>query len=101
MVLKWSIGAKRDLREIHGFYSENASLKVAKKMVERIIIRADQLIDAPYSGAVEKHLENKKFPYRFLVFRHFKIYYLVNGELVVIVGVFDCRQNPEKLKKLV
>jgi plasmid stabilization system protein ParE len=97
MVLKWSVGAKRDLRQIHAFYAEHASSNVAKRMVERIVSRANQLIDAPYSGTLEKHLEGKKYPYRFLVFRYFKVHYIVNGEQIVIVGVFDCRQNPDKL----
>jgi len=36
-----------------------------------------------------------------LVNRRYKIVYFVNDELIYIVAVFDCHQNPNKLKKYI
>jgi len=51
-------------------------------------------------GQVEELLKDKfKEEFRYLVFRQYKIIYLVNIDehRVDIVNVFDCRQNPTKM----
>jgi plasmid stabilization system protein ParE len=54
----------------------------------------------PLLGAKEPLLNNRPFEYRFIVESNYKIIYRFNENVVRIVSVFDCRQNPQKVKKI-
>jgi hypothetical protein len=38
--------------------------------------------------------------FRYLVESNYKIIYWKEDEIITIASVFDCRQNPEKIKKI-
>jgi hypothetical protein len=51
-------------------------------------------------GTVEPLLWEFAEEYRYLVVGNYKLVYYIDCETAIyIVAVFDCRQNPEKLKK--
>jgi len=51
------------------------------------------------SGPVESINSNKSKKYRYLVISHYKIYFSLRNGNVFIQTIFDCKQNPKKLKK--
>ncbi|MGS2765122.1 type II toxin-antitoxin system RelE/ParE family toxin [Sinomicrobium sp. M5D2P9] len=62
----WSEFAERQLDDIFEYYSENASARVAKKLVIGLINEPQKLIHNPSSGQAEPLLQERKEPYRYL-----------------------------------
>ncbi|MGE0930772.1 type II toxin-antitoxin system RelE/ParE family toxin [Peijinzhouia sedimentorum] len=95
----WSEFAEIQLDEIFDFYKKEASLRVANKLVREIIFDSESLSDNPFIGQIEFRLENRKFEYRYLLCKHYKIIYSVSIEqgLIKIADVFDTRQYPPKI----
>lgn len=57
------------------------------------------LLDNPYYGQLETILEGFQLEYRRVFIKpYFKIVYTVDGEDVVLVDVWDVRQNPDALR---
>jgi len=51
----------------------------------------------PLIGGKESLLSERPFEYRFLIKNNYKIIYRFNENLIRIISVFDCRQNPKKI----
>jgi plasmid stabilization system protein ParE len=97
----WSDFAEARLDNILQYYYDNASEKVAAKIVRNIILKTSKLIENPYIGKIEELLSDREESYRYLVGANYKIIYSVDEEnhLIKIADVFDTRQNPVKLKR--
>jgi plasmid stabilization system protein ParE len=95
--INWSPRSEQHLQRIYFFYLENATEQVALSVILRIVEKTQQLAYMPFSGGVAEEVTMGLHQYRFLVYKHFKIYYFVTAELIEIAGVFDCRQDPDKL----
>ncbi len=54
----------------------------------------------PLVGAKESLLAKSPLEYRFLIKKNYKIIYRFNENLIRIISVFDCRQNPKKIEGL-
>jgi hypothetical protein len=54
----------------------------------------------PFSGPKEELLIDYPEEFRYLVESNYKIIYWKKDNLITIASVFDCRQNPDKIKKL-
>jgi toxin ParE1/3/4 len=50
-------------------------------------------------GAIEENLIELKQQHRYLVEGNYKIIYRLINNDIYITDIFDCRQNPEKMKK--
>ena len=63
---------------------------------------AEKLKKYPTIGQEEELLENDSREFRYLVFKNYKIIYLVNmvKNQIEIFDVFDTRQNPIKIKRV-
>lgn len=92
----WSSRSLNDLDRAHDLLSEQ-SLKAANQTVETILERVIQLEQFPESGQVELSLAHRKKEHRYLVSGHHKIIYRIEKRKILIVRVFDTRQNPSKL----
>jgi plasmid stabilization system protein ParE len=101
MVVRWTARADKRTEEIFRFY-EQKSERVARKIVSEIRTSAEQLITFPQMAAVDRFLTERPETFRSLVVVRglFKIIYFVNeiADEIVIVSVWDCRQNLEYLK---
>ncbi len=97
----WSEFAERQLDDIFEYYSENATARVAKKLVIGLINEPLKLIHNPYSGQIEPLLQKRKECYHYLVYKSYKIIYSVDQEngFIKVADVFDARQDPEKIKR--
>ncbi|OFX32213.1 MAG: hypothetical protein A2X08_08285 [Bacteroidetes bacterium GWA2_32_17] len=95
----WSDSAISDLQDIHDYYLAKASLKVANKIVTYIVDKSLLLSKNPRIGQTETLLKHKKEEIRYLVEGNYKIVYVIEGQIVFIATIFDCRQDPNKLAK--
>lgn len=95
----WTRFAENRLSDIFDYYKSKASLQVAKKITTKIIDKTISLEKQPKLGAIEELLNNRIQEFRYLVSTNYKIIYYINyqTEKVVIVNVFDTRQNPDKI----
>lgn len=93
----WTDTARDQLEDIFEFHKDVAGLKIARKLVKKLIDRTIQLENNPRSGPIEPLLAGRAFEYRSLVEGNYKIIYMIDVNYVYISSVFDCRQNPEKM----
>lgn len=95
----WQPLAMQDLRDIYDYYVDNASLKFAKELKKKILDSSKYLSKHPEMGNIEENLKLSKKDYRyFLVEENYKVLYIVSETEVNILGVFDTRQSPDKMK---
>jgi len=97
----WTDFAKNELQSIFDFYKLRASINIARKLVIGISEAVLNLSNQPNIGQKEELLANRPEEFRYLVYKNYKIIYLVNSEQhrFEIVDVFDTRQNPVKMKR--
>lgn len=100
MTVLWSDSAISDLQTIYDYYLTTANATVAVKMVDLLVDKSQLLADNPRIGQEEELLKHRKIEIRYLVERQYKIVYLIEGQVVLIATVFDCRQDTKKLKKI-
>ncbi len=98
--IEWSELATKQLNDIYDYYSFKAGTSIAKKIVNKIIDRVEILHKNPLSGPSEELLNELPEDFRYLVESNYKIVYWKEGEKITIASVFDCRQNPEKIKNV-
>ena len=94
----WTDPAKKDLRQIFDYYFSVAGERVAEKIANGILEEIEILFLQPQVGAIEELLLHKQDLYRYLVKGNYKIIYRVKKNVIVIDALFDCRQNPTKMK---
>lgn len=98
--IEWSELSERQLTDIYNYYSSEASPGIAKRIVNKIISRVEILYENPLAGAKEELLTEYPEDFRYLVEGNYKIIYWKVQKMITVASVFDCRQNPEKMKKL-
>lgn len=99
MKIVWTAESLKRLKEIFDYYNKEASIIIAKKLVEGIISHTDILVNQPEIRSIEELLKKRKNNYRYLVYKNYKIIYWHDNDKIYIATVFDTRQNPQKMKK--
>ncbi|MDF1549570.1 MAG: type II toxin-antitoxin system RelE/ParE family toxin [Bacteroidales bacterium] len=95
-IVIWSEVALKDLETIYFFIAKN-SIHAANAIIDDIYNKTRQLSMKGFSESGQIDDINAK--YRRLIEGNYKILYSITENQIVIHGVFDCRQNPKKLKK--
>ena len=95
----WTEEAIARLKDIFDYYSEEATVRIAQKLVIEIVDYADILISHPELGAIEELPKGRKNKYHYLVCKNYKIIYWKGKNIISIATVFDTRRNPKKIKK--
>jgi len=92
----WSETAKDDLKQIFDYFA-SFSLQSAENIVFGIITKIEQieLQGFELSGSIDTINPN----YRRLITGNYKILYKIYPDKIIIHGIFDARQSPDKLKK--
>jgi plasmid stabilization system protein ParE len=95
----WTDTAYSSLRKVHDFIAED-SPEGAKNVVKELVRLSQSLETLPRRNPIEPSLAEASVEYRFLAKWNFKIIYtiLTDDQIVLVVLVFDTRQNPKKLK---
>lgn len=96
----WTDSAIEKLEEIFDHYKTNAGLEIAQRIVSSIVDATITLETHPEIGQKEDLLKDRKNEYRYLVSGNYKIIYWIDRPLVKIATVFDCRQNPVRMKDI-
>jgi len=96
----WSELAEIQLKDIYDYYSLNASPRVSERIITNIIEKVDVLLTNPLMGAKEELLSCYSLDFRYLIVGNYKLIYWLEKDLITIASVFDCRQNPVKIKIL-
>ncbi len=100
MRIEWSELSEKQLKDILDYYSIEASPRIASNIINKIIDRVSILENSPLAGPTEELLGEYPEEFRYLVESNYKIIYWRKGNLITIASVFDCRQNPKKIKKI-
>lgn len=95
----WTNFAISELKNIFLYYRMVAGEKTADKIRKSIFNATKPLITNPLIGGVEESLIALKQGHRYLVEGNYKIIYRVIDKTIYITDIFDCRQNPIKMKK--
>ena len=97
----WSDFAEKQLDEIFDYYVENASLKVAKNLLQKLLAEPNRILDNPEMLQIEELLINRQDEYRYIVCKNYKIIYSIDYklQLIKIADVFDTCQNPTKIRR--
>jgi plasmid stabilization system protein ParE len=76
-----------------------AGEKIANKIKKSIFTATKPIIRQPFIGAVEENLTDLKEDHRYLGEGNYKIIYRLIDNEIYITDIFDCRQNPTKMKR--
>jgi toxin ParE1/3/4 len=95
----WTNFATSELKNIFLYYRMVAGEKVANKIRKSIFSTTKPLIKQPLIGAIEENLIELKQGHRYLVDGNYKIIYRQIDNNIYITDIFDCRQNPSKMKR--
>lgn len=101
IVVIWSDTAILELRDIYDYHYLKASRKVADRLTNSIVDQTLLLEKSPRLGQTEEILSYLHLDIRYLIHGNYKIVYWVDDNIITIATVFDCRQNPKKLKNTV
>ena len=96
MNLVWSQEANNSLSKIY-FYILTDSPQNAEMVVDKIIELAETLKEERFEYAIDPIINKQKF--RHISIWNYKIIYERNLNNIVILDIFDGRQNPLKLDK--
>ena len=96
----WTDTAIERLEEIFDYYKNKVNLEVARSIVSAIVDSTIRLETQPTIGQLEDLLKDRTIEYRHLVSGNYKIIYWIDEPFIKIATVFDCRQNPIKIKKV-
>lgn len=100
MKVIWMLSAEEQLEDIYNFLARQ-NIKFAVNTYNTIIEEADKLVAFPEIAAKELLLAGEVKTYRSLIVnKTYKVVYRFNPEKeeVVVVSVWDCRQDPKTLK---
>lgn len=95
----WTNFAISELKNIYLYYRMVASDTVADKIRKSIFDATKPLTKEPLIGQIEENLIELKQEHRYLVEGNYKIIYRIISDNVYITDIFDCRQNPQKIKR--
>lgn len=101
MKVVWTERAAQHLESIYEQYLLlTCSELQASSIYNEILNQSARLSDFPSLGVREILLEDSETKYRSLVVFHgnYKLIYFVEGDTVVISGVWNCRMNPKRLQ---
>ncbi len=93
MKIVWSRVADDDLGQIYGYY-EARSLRAARRLLRHLFEAIDLLAEMPEMGRPSRYQTERD--YRELVVEHYKIFYYLEQDRLVIARLWDTRQDPSR-----
>lgn len=84
--IKWTVKALKDLKAINDYISLD-SIFYAKRFVDRLIDRVDQLIEFPESGRIVPEKNTSEI--RELIESHYRIFYRLQKGKVTILRIHN------------
>ena len=98
----WTDLAESQLDLILQYISDNFGYDATLKLLDDVEHTNCLLATQPYIGFVEPSLVDCAKVYRCLVInKHDKVIYCVDDNTIEVVIFWDCRQNPQKMLRLI
>jgi plasmid stabilization system protein ParE len=89
----WSESAERIFTQILEFYIERNGSKVySRKLNDEVLTLLSILSKQPFLG-----IRTEIIDVRLFIKRNYKIFYQIEEEKIIILLIWDCRQNPQGL----
>jgi plasmid stabilization system protein ParE len=85
------------LKFIFDYYKTKASFSIAHKIKNSCFDRVEILFQNPEAGPIDEVLKELNEGHRYLIEGNYKIIYKINSNTIFITGVFDTRQEPQKI----
>ncbi len=98
MKLFYTQQALNSLQECLDFFPPEVPNEKVNEIRDRILAKADALLLNPYIGQIEEYLEHLEKNHRRIIDGNYKILYRIENETIYITDIFDCRQDPSKMK---
>ena len=98
MQVKFTQQAKDRLDSILQYYVDKGLSKAGRQIRAKIIAKTLILKAFPYAGPEDEYLNSLGAGYRYLVEGDYKIIYKVEDNVILVLEIFDTRQDPGKLK---
>ena len=89
----WNKRASNKLTKIIDFLNEVASEKVVRQFVENVDEKISLIKKFPEIGRPSSKNKTIRF---FRIDKHKLLYYRKKGNTIIIINIFDTRQNPNK-----
>lgn len=96
MIVIWSKEARNSLSGIYNYIYEDSPQNAAM-VLDKIIESIESLQDARYEYAIDPIINKEKF--RHLSIWSYKIIYERTKKKVIILDIFNGKQNPDRLNK--
>ncbi|MGD0521433.1 MAG: type II toxin-antitoxin system RelE/ParE family toxin [Terracidiphilus sp.] len=97
-IVRFTLDARRDLRDLHAFISKNDSKENADYVAREIVRAALALRDFPNRGAHPPELLRMgNRSYRQLFFKPYRILYRIRANIVFIALIADGRRDMDSL----
>jgi addiction module RelE/StbE family toxin len=94
--IEWGEKARLDRKEIFSYWNNrNKSTSYSKKLNLLFNSSIEHLQNFPFIGKDSGYKDT-----RYLVVRHYLIFYKITAVSVIIIRIWDGRQNPGKIKAL-
>lgn len=97
LIIKWSNQAKNDLKLVFEYYKSNANLKIAQNIILNIYDNTEKLKYYPNLGKSDFKTIYNGFEVKYIIINNYKIFYSNSPKGIIILLIFDTRQNPEIL----
>jgi toxin ParE1/3/4 len=95
MRVHWTNSARRHLQAIHDYIAQD-SKRYARRMVDRLTRRSQQLADHPLIGAKAEKYEEKEI--REILVKSYRVFYRVKPDQIDILAVIHAaRELPEEI----
>jgi plasmid stabilization system protein ParE len=99
MRIVWIESARTDLEDIYVFINEKNE-KAAIEIHNGILNEIGLLSSFPQIAAIDPALTDLSKTYRSLIVKNiYKVIYYIDDNTVYIIAVWDCRRNPNNLKR--
>lgn len=98
MKLVYTEQAIASLQECLDFFPPEVTPDKINEIRDRILNKADKLLESPYIGQKEEYLEHVGQSHRRIIEGNYKIIYKVEGETIIVTDIFDTRQDPTRMK---
>ncbi len=92
--------ATKRLEEVVDYLLEVAGQRPAIQFFSDINHTVNNLLTFPEMGKVEALIGNDKYTYRsILAQKHYKVIYSIQGSVIFIFTIWDCRRDPRQMKE--
>lgn len=93
----WTDYAEWQKDQISDYIYANFGKRSEQKFIQQVEEAVDMLLRYPTSGPLDPLFADRTKAYRsIIVGGRSKMVYLIDGDIIYIVAIWDCRQDPEE-----